>query len=272
MADLLIPRLESGSPTMYRQERLEMLYGALFVELGTTGVLLVPDSANDQTTTFVTRQSHADGVEATFTWDSAPALSNEGIMHQWTFNGTATEADSPDNAYWSTAGALSMGGIYKFTTAASNVMLSKWDETSAGDAQLREWRLFTDSNGDFGFEAYDESENAGIGRKIDLAVVTGVQTHLAMSFTGGTDAADILLYKEGVLTTAVNIVDDAGFADMEDLATVVAMGYQESTAGAKENFMDGIIGIQYFSLADPPLTAEQFKNIDRLLKAAMGKI
>ena len=270
MADLLIPVFEEGSATLYRNQRLESLYHDLLVELGDSGILLVPNKANDQTVTFTTRQKHSDGIEAVFTWDSAPSLTYEGITHQWLFDGLDAEADTPDAAYWSTAGAISMGGIYKFNVAVSNILLSKWDETSAGDAQDREWKMFTDSNGDFGWQAYDESNNASIGRKIDTAVVTGVQTHLGASFTGGTDAANIILYKEGVAADDADIVDDAGFADMVDGATVVAMGYEEDASGAKANFMDGVMGITYVSLS--VLTPEQFKTIDRLLKAAVGKI
>lgn len=268
---MVIPVIPSGSLTQYRNLELELLYDSVLSEMSNAGVLIVPDHANDQETTFTTRQKHVDGIEALFTWDSSgPTFSYQGNMLVWGFDGAATEADTPDAAYWSTATAISMGGVYNFATVASNIMLSKWDETSAGDAQLREWKFFTDSNGDFGWQAYDESENASIGRKFDTALTANVWTHLTSTFTGGTDAANILLYKEGLGVTEATIVDDAGFADMEDLATVVALGYEENSAGAKANFFDGKMGLTYIDLA--VLTPDKIKNIDDLLKGAMNLI
>jgi len=61
--------------------------------------------------------------------------------------------------------------------------------------------------------------------------------------------------------------DDAAFVNLEDLAGTVKLGHINATPA---NLFDGIMGLVYFTQIQ--LTAAQIKNIDRLLKAAMGKI
>lgn len=107
-----IPSLYEGSDTQYQQFKLEILYAALLKEMGESAVLMVPDSSNDQKVTFITRKKHSKGLNATFTWDSAPTLTHEGIMPVWKFDGSATGADSPNNIYWTRARDTVTNGLF----------------------------------------------------------------------------------------------------------------------------------------------------------------
>ncbi len=231
--------------------------------------------------TFVGKRFNASGLAPTWTpssalsgWDTPFLLnaSSNWSLHipVLTFNGTTEEIDTPDAAGWSTTGAISFGAWIYLNTAASNVIWAKWDETSA--SELREVHFSLDSNGDLGFNIYDESEDAGIGRKQDTALATG-QWHCVMgTFDGGTDAAGISIGVGGALTDDADIVDDAGFANSEDLATVVSIGYLEGTGGAKEQLFDGLIagGPCGPWMTQTEVTAEQFNNMFQLERHYMG--
>tara|TARA_Y100000310_G_scaffold328215_1_gene395992 strand:- start:20090 stop:20953 length:864 start_codon:yes stop_codon:yes gene_type:complete len=194
----------------------------------------------------------------------------KGLIPVLTMNGTDEEMDTPDAAGWSTAGAFSVGAWIYLNTLASNVILAKWDETTG--SELREFHLSVDGNGDIGFTIYDESANAGVGRKQDTALATGQWYFVVGTFDGGTDAAGVSIAVDGALSDDADIVDDAGFANAEDLATVVSLGYLEGTGGAKEQLFDGLIAGgpcgPFFVQAE--LTAEQIANMFRLERLALG--
>lgn len=231
--------------------------------------------------TFTGAKFHSSGLspvwtpnEALSAFDTPLSLGAPGswkdLIPILTLNGTDEEMDTPDAGYWSTAGAFSIGAWIYLNTLASNVILAKWDETTG--SELREFHLSVDANGDIGFTIYDESANAAVGRKQDTALATGTWYFVVGTFSGGTDAADVSIAVDGVLTDDANIVDDAGFANAEDLATIVSLGYLEGTGGAKEQLFDGIIAGgpcgPFFVKAE--LTVEQIANLFRVERLALG--
>ncbi len=231
--------------------------------------------------TFVGAKFHASGLAPTWTpnealsaFDTPFNLNSPGswkeLIPVLTMNGTDEEMDTPDNAYWSDVGAFSMGAWIYLNTIASNVILAKWDETTA--TPLREFHFSVDSNGDIGLTIYDESENAAVGRKDDVALTVNTWYFVVATWDGGTDAAGVSIYIDGVAADDADIVDDAGFANAEDLATIMSLGYLEGTGGAKEQLFDGIIAGgpcgPFFVLAE--LTAEQIANMYRLERLALG--
>lgn len=268
-----------------RADSWNAVYNLIQQEAGATTTLLDFASSGHllNAATWTGRKFNASGLSPTWTpesalsaWDIPFDLTVEsnwlGDAPILTFNGTAEQADTPDAAHWSTAGAFSVWAWIYLNTAASNVILAKWDETSAGDAQLREWLLGTDSNGDIGFRIYDESQNAEVSRKQETALVIGRWYFVVGTFSGGTDAADVSVAVNGVLTDDADILDDATFADAEDLATVVSLGYLEGTGGSLESFFDGkMLGGPWspgFALLE--LTAEQIFNMYEGMRLGLG--
>lgn len=250
----------------------------------TTSIVNFGDEKNAglvSASTFTGAKFHTSGLapvwtpnEALSAFDSPLNLSSPGswqdLIPVLTMNGTDEEMDTPDAAFWSTAGAFSVGAWIYLNTLASNVILAKWDETTG--SELREFHVSVDANGDIGFTIYDESANAAVGRKQDTALATGTWYFIVATFDGGTDAAGISIAVDGALTDDANIVDDAGFVNAEDLATVVSLGYLEGTGGAKEQLFDGIIAGgpcgPFFVQAE--LTVEQIANMFRLERLALG--
>lgn len=231
--------------------------------------------------TFTGAKFHTSGLNPVWTPDSALSTWDTpfllGANSNWslhipalTFNGTSEEMDTPDAAGWSTAGAFSVGAWIFLNTAASNVIWAKWDETTG--SELREFHFSLDSNGDIGFTIYDESANAAVGRKQEAALSTGQWYFVVGTFDGGTDAAGVSIAVDGALTDDAGIVDDATFADAEDLATIVSIGYLEGTGGGKEQFFDGLIAGgpcgPFYVQAE--LTVEQIDNMFRLERIGMG--
>jgi len=231
--------------------------------------------------TFTGTKFHSTGLSPV--WTPSEALSafdtpfSLGAPGNWkdlipvlTLNGTDEEMDTPDNAYWSTAGAFSVGAWIYLNTLASNVILAKWDETTG--AELREFHFSIDANGDIGFTIYDESANAAVGRKREAALATGQWYHIVGTFDGGADAAGVSIGVDGVLVDDAALVDDAGFANAEDLATIMSLGYLEGTGGAKEQLFDGLIAGgpcgPFFVQAE--LTVEQIANLYRVERLALG--
>ncbi len=230
--------------------------------------------------TFTGAKFHASGLspvwtpnEALSAFDTPFNLSSpnswKGLIPVLTMNGTDEEMDTPDNAYWSDVGAFSVGAWIYLNTIASNVILAKWDESAT---ELREFHFSVDSNGDLGFVIYDESEDASIGRKFDTPLVVNTWYHVVGTFDGGTDASGISIALNGALVDDADIIDDAGFANAEDTATVMSLGYLEGSGGAKEQLFDGIIAggpaCPFMTLAE--LTVEQIQNMYRLERLALG--
>jgi hypothetical protein len=232
-------------------KELEGMWGPLrediLAVLGSTGSILPigdPKHGQPNATTFKT----VGGEQLTFTWSEAPSDfdtkldltspdSFQGIIPIVKFNGTDEEADSPDAAYWTrAAGAFSMGVWYnQSSTTGTQVILSKYDETTS--AELREWQFFIAAGKPF-LEVWDESANAAIGRKYDNAQNALQWYSLVVTHDGGTSSSGVSIYLDGVKVD--DTVSEAGsFTAMEDLATVVALGYRENASGAKASFFNG---------------------------------
>jgi len=178
-----------------------------------------------------------------------------------TLNGLDEEMTTPDAAGWSTAGAFSIFGWINLATLISNIILAKWDETAAAEA--REFSFEIDSNGDLSARVYDETNNAEVSRKFDTPLDLDTWYFVGMSFDGGADAAGVSIMLDGDLVDDADILDEAGFANAIDTATVVSIGNFEGTGGVGVNFFDGLIAGACFGLAycQVELTAAQFKNM-----------
>ena len=224
------------------------LYEALLNILGATGSIMPLGDPKHQATTstlkLIGNRQDIFTLEQTDTW-AGMTLGVKGIVPFMTLNGTSHGLTSPDAGFWTDPGALTYGVWIRPAVIANNIIWAKWDETTA--AELREFKLYLDGNGDAGFQIYDETNNAGIGRKIDTALTVNEWLLLLATHTGGADATNIIVYKNDAAADDANIVDDAGFANPVDTATIVSLGFEEDSAGAKVNFFDGDIALPFFS-------------------------
>ncbi len=224
---------------------IEAIRGGLYEDvlgiLGTTGTILPLGDAKHapSSTTFTT----VGEQQATFTWSKDPdtfdnSPSVQGLIPVITFDGVDEQADTPDAAFWTDPGGISWAFWIKLNTIANNILISKWDETTG--SELREFKVYTDGDGKVNFQIYDETNNGAIGIKGTTVLTAGVWTQIGVTHSGGSNASNIEILVNGANESdATPVVDDAAFADMQDTATVVALGYEESTAGAKANFFDG---------------------------------
>lgn len=285
MADLLIPQLEAGSLKQYRMLKNAQLVAAIQAELGSTATLIpLFDTQWDfGATSFTSIQSHSDGIEDTFTYSAAPNTwatvpSYEGIVPILTFDGASNEADGSADTYWSRVGGdMTIIACVNMATAASSSIFSKWDATTA--TPLREYDFNINSDSELSFIAHDESvDDSDFGMKDDTAIVAAQWHQVAVTYdfsaVGGGEDGTIDLYIDTVESSVDTSSGAGAFVAMEDTATVVAVGYRVIANGSKTNFFNGSMagGGCGIWVVQAKVTPEQLINVNRLQKAALGKI
>lgn len=186
--------------------------------------------------------------EAPSAFDSPVDLTDpsgwQGVVPVVRLNGTDEEADTPDDGFWTrSAAAFSVGVWVKADGAATNILLAKYDETTA--TPLREWQ-FVAIGGAPGLLIYDESNSARIGRKDSTTLTVGAWTHVVGTHSGGTTAATITVYINGVAADDADVNTGSGFAQMDGSTTKPTLGMNINSSGVQANFLDG-------SLAGGPL-------------------
>lgn len=155
------------------------------------------------------------------------------------------------------ARGFTMGGwIEVVATATNQVILSKWDEHTDGDPELREWKLWIDAAEKLNLRLADESVYAYEGVITDDALSVG--WHLVSAVyngVGGVGAsAGIAIYVDGV-SVAVTLVDNGVYAGMEDLATIVMVGAHKATDNTVDDFFQGDLG--HIFITTDQLTADE---------------
>ncbi|HUV74808.1 MAG TPA: LamG-like jellyroll fold domain-containing protein [Anaerolineae bacterium] len=198
-------------------------------------------------------------------WDTAPEL--QGVMRAYVFNGTDEYLMALDQDLFTVVAtnAFSMGMWVKMTTAADNCFLSKWDETNLAEA--REWLFCTDNTGYITMILYDETNTAQIGREYQTALGTEGWHYIVGVYDGGTDAANIAIYLDGLKVDDADVADDAGFASMVNQATPVRCGSYEDAAGDEEYLFDGRGWGPFFTRKE--LSADEVWNLYQLGRAVL---
>ena len=89
------------------------------------------------------------------------------------------------------------------TMALPNVAHAQLQQVSIANdgssgSEVREWQFLIDSAGDVKLNMYDESNNASIGRRINTPLVLNLWTFVVARYDGGTDAANIDIFKDGL--------------------------------------------------------------------------
>lgn len=204
-----------------------------------------------------------DDLEA---WDVPPE--DIGVMRSYVFNGTDEYliADDQDLFTVTATNEFTLGAWINLKVTADNAILSKWDATT--DSELREWLFCTDNTGYLSMIIYDETNNAEIGREYQTALPTSIWQHVVATYDGGTDAANIKVYLNGVQVDDANIADDVGFASMVNTATDVRCGSYEGADGEETYPFDGKMWGPFFTLTE--LSAVEVWKLYQLGKAALN--
>ena len=255
------------------------LYEAVYGLLGTTSTILpFGDSYHGapSATTFTTQRATATGLNATFTWSSAPSAwttalnlqspnSYKGIIPILRFDGAANEADSPDAAYWSRAGgAFSVGAWVNVADATNSAILSKF--TATGD--LREWRFILNASDKLQLILSDEDValNPTLDTEADAALSQNTWVFVVATYDGSDAASGINLYQDGAVVASTD-TDDIAFVSLRDTTSVVELGDTENA-----NFFDGTmaggpLGPFFTQIA---LTADQVARLYNIGRRALA--
>ncbi len=267
----------------------EPYYEAVFGIIGNGGSILplVGPGADGapNATSFTTRQRHASGIEAVFTWDAALAAAEfdptdpafyKGVAPVLTFDASTNQADTPDNAYWTVddaggANGFSMGLWVKVTdTGNHRYLLSKWDSNVA----IQEWIFRIDTVDKLELGVRDDSTDVNPSRLADAAIPMGRWIFVTAVYNGAGGAsamAGATLYVDGA-AIASTANEDASYVGMEDGTAVVALGAADTSGTPIRLFEGQMAGGPFgpFHVDDKELTAAEVKRLYHLARTAMG--
>ena len=266
-------------------QELEPSWPAVFNEGGNTMSILplvgLGDDGLPTAASFITRQIHANGIEATFTWSKAPSTFDtpfdptdpanwEGIVPVVQYDGVDEKADTPDNAYWSVASnPYSVGVWFNAIDATNAYLLAKYDATTG--SQKREWMFYIDSSDYPSFQIYDESSDAHIVRQQQTALPENQWHFMVGTWDGSNLVGGIKVYLNGVQVDDANVTGGS-FTAQEDLAGTVTLAHSVAAGGGVFNPFEGKMAGGPFGpfFTQVELTAAQVKNLYVLGRAAMG--
>lgn len=160
----------------------------------------------------------------------------QGIIPIIDFNGTDEEADSPDAAYWSRAGApFSVGAWINLRDSTNSAILSKFD--NAGNT--REWVFGSNATDHMTLFLFDENvaENPSIDTTVDATLPEGVWIHCVATYDGTANASGINIYADGALDVSTD-TDDANFLSLEDLGGTMKLAHVNAIPGT---IFDGLM-------------------------------
>ncbi len=235
---------------------------------------------------FKTRRRHANGLEAVATWqetDGGPAYwtnsnnySNpdrwQGVVPIVSFDGVNDMAATPDDDYWTTTATnlFSVGAWIRVLGYPGHI-LAKFDANTS--ARARELLFLVEGNGKAALRVYDETNDAIIGRLIDTPL-TPVWTFIVGTYDGGTDAANISIYKDGAQADDADFGDDVAFASMVNSDSLVTLGCRLGVGATSDPdvFYDGSMAGGPLGLFFVPkeLTLAEIVRLTKLGQAALG--
>lgn len=284
------PKLASGSYIDYARTLWPGIYKAVEDIIGDTGTIipmLDPDHVAS-TTTFTTREHHASGLGATFTWTEAPTafdkpqdLSDptkyEGIIPYINFNGSDEGIITPDNVYWqrddSGATPVSWGAWVRIElSAAVKTIMAKWDDNEA----IQEWDFSIDAAEKLSLTVRDDNVNANGTNVSDVALTAGVWHQVIATYdgSGGADplqGANSILYVDGA-AVADTSADSGTYVAMENSTSKMSVGAALSTTPAVATpFLGDIAGgplAPWYTQIE--LTAAQAAHLFRIGRQALG--
>jgi len=170
-------------------------------------------------------------TEAPYGFDSPLDLTDPaswvGILPFVKLNGTDEYISSPDAAWWTLAGGLSIEAWVWMPTGAANYpcLIGKWDDAAAA----REWMLFYDCSTAppaqrLSFLIYDDVANADIGRRVTPGLPPDTWHHIIATWDGVGAAANLRIYSDGIRVDDANTGGGGAFVAMQDTASAVTIG------------------------------------------------
>lgn len=238
-----------------------MAYAQILEILGDcSGFYPLTDATGTTVTDFTANGQDGTPSKDVGTWDTIPAY--QGSVQVYDFDGVDEEFDVADNALFSTATAFSVGAAVNMTAGTDSTIIAVWDV----DNTFREFRLYLDASGYPSFECYDESGDDTIGREDQTAIGTGSWHTIFGVMDGGTDAANLKIYVDGVATDDNDIADDVGFADIEDTGAALMIGHIISS-GVAELHDGGMWGAFY---TKKELSADEAWNLHQIYRGLLN--
>ena len=235
-----------------------MAYAQILEILGDCSFFFPMTDATGTTVTDFTANGH-DGTPSkdVGTWDTTPAY--QGSIQVYDADGVDEEFDVADHADFSTATAMSCGGLVKLTTSANSTLMGVWDAQTK-----REWRLYFDASGYPTFAAYDEGNAAQIGRQDQTDIGTASYHTVIATFDGATVSAGIIIYVDGVALDDADVEAGSGFANQVDSGAALDVFFNEDGASAAENYYDGAAGLLWMTKKE--LSADEAWNIHQIYR------
>ncbi len=225
------------------------------------------------TTTFKSRRRTSSGIEATFTWDAALALTEfdptdpafwQGIAPLIKFDGASTELSTPDTAHWSHVGeAFSFGFFAKINAiTGSDAVFHKHDFGSN-----REWYLEIISS-DWTVELYDQSVSGFIKTQSDANVTLDKMQSVVVTVDGSANASGTDIYVDGEVIASTDSAAGGGFVAMEDLTHAFYFANLGGGNHLNADVAGGPLGP--FHVDGKAHSAAEVKRLYNLGRAAMG--
>lgn len=225
--------------------------------LGDVRLLFMPDGADTTTNSDL----GVDGVTWTYDATVAGNLTRLGSGMYWSTDGTADEADTPDDTRHSFGdstldGPFSVGALVRVTagTVVQDI-LSKY--SAATGAELREWRFGIDASEFLFLECWDESANAAIGRRFATALAVDTWMLVVGVYRGTrvADGIDLYLY-DGTTRAVVDNTDQntLTYVAMENLTSVTKLASSQG-ASAITGFWAGDIAMVWLTASAPTSSA-----------------
>ena len=238
-----------------------MAYAQILEILGDcSGFYPFTDATGTTVTDFTANGQDGTPSKDIGTWDITPAY--QGSVQVYDFDGDDEEFDVADDVLFSTATAFSIGAAVKMTVGTDSTIIAVWDV----DNTFREFRLYLDANGYPSFECYDESGDDAIGREDQTAIGTGSWHTIFGVMDGGTDAANLTIYKDGLAVDDADIVDDASFADIEDTGAALMIGHIISSGVAELH--DGKMWGSFYTKKE--LSADEAWNLHQIYRGLLN--
>lgn len=179
-----------------------------------------------------------------FGWDTSQLGLQTGRLKYLLFNGTDERLYTADHADFTrtATNAFSCGALVYMTDSTNSEIIAKWRQNK------REWHLYLNASDYPSFAVYDDTNNAEISREDQTALSQGAWHLVVGVYDGGTDAANLKIYVDGVQTDDADILDEAGFASMVDTDCPVYFGvYKQQSDDVYANYFDGRMALPFFT-------------------------
>ena len=197
--------------------------------------------------TETTTSTGVDKNAKTITYDATVAArwNALGSGLELDFNGTDSEADTPDTADLSFGNgsvdspmSIVFLGDTDTIAAGTRDILTKLDLTTG--TTLREWTLFN-STATLAFRLWDESAVAYIGKSVASYFAADTRVFGAVTYDGSGAESGIRVYKDAASSTLT--ADSSGtYVAMENTASLVRLS-MEKGAAAQANFWNGKLSL-----------------------------